>query len=80
MHTHKEIGKLPGIENLKFKPQVKTEIVGQLIDELTKKSMVPTLSFIDPWGYEGLSLRLIDTFLRDWSCDCIFFFNCEKHN
>jgi three-Cys-motif partner protein len=76
-----EIDKLPGIDTLKFKPAVNNEIVGQkIIDLLTKGSLVPTLSFIDPWGYKGLSLRLINTFLRDWGCDCIFFFNYNRVN
>jgi three-Cys-motif partner protein len=76
-----EIAKLPGIEALKFSPVVNNEIVGQnIIDSLTKSSLVPTLSFIDPWGYKGLSLRLINKFLRDWGCDCIFFFNYNRIN
>ena len=46
-----EIAKLPGIETLKYKPQVMNETVGQkIIDQLTKGSIIPTLSFIDPWG------------------------------
>ena len=69
-----EIDNLPGIDTLKFKPIVNNEIVGQqIIDSLTKGSLIPTLSFIDPWGYKGLSLKLINTFLRDWGCDCIIF-------
>jgi three-Cys-motif partner protein len=76
-----EIARLPGIANLKHPPQVMNETVGQtIIDHLTKGSMIPTLSFIDPWGYKGLSLKLINTFLRDWGCDCIFFFNYNRVN
>jgi three-Cys-motif partner protein len=38
-----EISKLPGINNLRFKPVVNNEIVGQrIIDQLTKGSLVPT--------------------------------------
>jgi three-Cys-motif partner protein len=76
-----EIAKLPGIKTLKYKPEVMNEIVGQrVIDQLTKGSIIPTLSFIDPWGYKGLSLQLINTFLRNWGCDCIFFFNYNRIN
>ena len=76
-----EIAKIPGIADLKFQPQIMNEIVGQeIIDQLTSGSMIPTLSFIDPWGYKGLSLRLINTFLKDWGCDCIFFFNYNRVN
>jgi hypothetical protein len=38
------------------------------------------LAFIDPWGYKGLALRLVDAFLKDWGCDCIFFFNYSRIN
>ena len=76
-----EIFKMPKITELKFRPQVMNEIVGQdIIDRLTRGAIVPTLSFIDPWGYKGLSLKLINTFLRDWGCDCIFFFNYNRIN
>jgi three-Cys-motif partner protein len=41
---------------------------------------VPTLFFVDPWGYKGLSLRLVNSVLKDWGCDCIFFFNYNRIN
>lgn len=81
MTLQEEIAKLPGIDRLKSKPLVMNEIVGQsIVDALKGNSLIPTLSFIDPWGYKGLSLRLINTFLRDWGCDCIFFFNYNRIN
>lgn len=42
--------------------------------------LVPTLFFVDPWGYKGLSLRLINSVLKDWGCECIFFFNYGRIN
>jgi hypothetical protein len=42
--------------------------------------LVPTLFFVDPWGYKGLSLRLVNSVLKDWGCDCIFFFNYNRIN
>jgi hypothetical protein len=39
---------------------------------------VPTLFFVDPWGYKGLSLQLINSVLKDWGCDAIFFFNYNR--
>jgi hypothetical protein len=36
------------------------------------------LSFLDPFGYSALSLRLIHLLTRDWGCDCIFFFNYNR--
>ena len=41
---------------------------------------MPILAFIDPWGYKGLTLRLVDAFLKDWGCDCLFFFNYGRIN
>jgi three-Cys-motif partner protein len=75
-----ELSKLHNIDKLKYKPQVSKEIVGrQIIDQLAR-TLVPTLSFIDPWGYKGLSLQLINKFIRDWGCECIFFFNYNRIN
>jgi hypothetical protein len=43
-------------------------------------TLVPTLLFVDPWGYKGLSLRLISSVLKDWGSDCIIFFNYNRVN
>jgi hypothetical protein len=42
--------------------------------------LVPTFFFVDPWGYKGLSLRLINSVLQNWGCDCVFFFNYNRIN
>jgi len=42
--------------------------------------LIPTLLFVDPWGYKGLSLRLVDSVLKNWGCDCVFFFNYNRIN
>lgn len=77
----KAINKLPGIETLRFKPQVENEEVGEEIVKMFEKmKLVPTLFFVDPWGYKGLSLRLVNSVLKDWGCDCIFFFNYNRIN
>lgn len=76
-----EIAKLPGIERLKYPPKVNNEEVGEEIArEFESFKKVPTLAFIDPWGYRGLSLDLVNAFLNDWGCDCIFFFNYSRIN
>ncbi|NLB48425.1 MAG: three-Cys-motif partner protein TcmP, partial [Erysipelotrichia bacterium] len=77
----KAIFELPGVERLKYKPIVRSDEVGENIVQMfeTKKT-VPTLFFIDPWGYKGLSLRLINAVIKDWGCDCIFFFNYNRIN
>lgn len=77
----KAISELPGIKNLTHKPQVTNEVVG---DEIAKKfatlRLVPTFFFVDPWGYKGLSLKLINSVLQNWGCDCMFFFNYNRVN
>jgi hypothetical protein len=40
--------------------------------------MIPTFFFVDPWGYKGLSLQLVNAVLKDWGCDCLFFFNYNR--
>lgn len=77
----KAIDNLPGIEKLKYKPQVSSEIVGERIAKLFEDHrLVPTFFFVDPWGYQGLSLRLINSVLQNWGCDCVFFFNYNRVN
>lgn len=72
---------LPGIETLKYPPQVYHFEVGDKIAKMFKEMrLVPTLFFVDPWGYKGLSLNLIGSVLKDWGCDCIFFFNYNRIN
>jgi len=76
-----EIGKLPGIETLKHEPVIWNREVGpDIAREFESKRKIPLLAFIDPWGYKGLSLQLIQAFLRDWGCDCILFFNYSRIN
>ncbi|MCL5998527.1 MAG: three-Cys-motif partner protein TcmP [Chloroflexi bacterium] len=75
------INQLPGIERLKYHPQVHTEEVGDRIVRMFEQMrLVPTLFFVDPWGYKGLSLRLVNSVIKDWGCDCIFFFNYNRIN
>jgi len=72
---------LPGIERLEHTPQVLCEEVGEEIVKMFEEMrLVPTLFFVDPWGYKGLSLRLVNAVLKDWGCDAIFFFNYNRIN
>ncbi len=75
------VDSIPDIESLKYEPIVINEEVGEKIVEIFKQmNTIPTLFFVDPWGYKGLSLRLISSFLENWGCDCIFFFNYNRIN
>lgn len=76
-----EIDKIPGINKLKYAPVVYNEEVGEEVVKMFEQlNLVPTLFFVDPWGYKGLSLRLINSVLKDWACECIFFFNYTRIN
>ena len=77
----KAIDAIPEIEKLKFKPEVRNKEVGsEMVKEFSSVELVPTLFFVDPWGYKGLSLQLVNSVLKDWGCDCIFFFNYNRIN
>lgn len=41
---------------------------------------VPILSFIDPFGYKGITVDLIDKLIENNGSDCIFFFNYNRIN
>lgn len=77
----KNIQSLPGIDKLAFEPEVSYQPVN---DEITsyyeQRKLVPALLFIDPFGYKGLTLDLINAVLKNWGCDCIFFFNYNRLN
>jgi len=76
-----EIGNLPGIENLKEKPQIEKQEVGaKIVKILNEMRLIPSLVFLDPCGYKGLSLALINSVIKDWACECIFFFNYNRIN
>lgn len=75
------INQLVGIERLRYAPSFYSEEVG---DEIAKMfngaNLVPTFFFVDPWGYKGLSLDLVSSLIKDWGCDCVFFFNYNRIN
>ena len=77
----KEIRKLPNIENLKYSPIIRC---GEIDDEaeqyFTQTQLIPAFSFVDPFGYKGLSLKIVKGVIKDWGCDCVFFFNYNRIN
>ena len=75
------IDQLHGIGKLKHKPIVwNNEVGSEMVKLFSSIKLVPTLFFVDPWGYKGLSLQLVNAVLKDWGCDCIFFFNYNRIN
>jgi three-Cys-motif partner protein len=76
-----EIAKLPGIEKLKFRPQVNCGEIGDDATEFFHKTNLgPSFTFVDPFGYKGLSLKIVNGVIKDWGCDCVFFFNYNRIN
>ena len=75
-----EIRQLPGIKTLTHAPHVDTLDVAEDIFDRLPDRVIPSLFFVDPWGYKGLSLDLINRLIKDWACECIFFFNYNRIN
>ncbi len=76
-----EIARIPDIDSLGYEPQlINTVVDAQVARQFASISTIPALSFIDPWGYKGLSLRLIQAVIKDWGCEAIFFFNYNRIN
>lgn len=76
-----EIESLPGYSKL-TKPPIYTNLaVGdRIVTEINKLGNVPIFLYLDPWGYRGLTLRLISSILRGWGSEVIFFFNFSRIN
>ena len=77
------INLIEGIDTLKNKPIVTNSEMGEedvSIQILDPVKGMPALFFVDPWGYKGLSLELISSALKNWGCDCMFFFNYNSIN
>ncbi len=76
-----EVRSIPGVDLLKHPPTVMNETVGpEIVARFETMKFMPTLFFVDPWGYKGLSLSLVNAMIKDWGCDCIFFFNYNRIN
>ncbi len=62
-----EITKLPGIECLRHKPVVENFTVDEDMARLfSENHQIPTFTFLDPFGYKGLSLLLVNGVIKDW--------------
>lgn len=75
------IAQMPGIERLRYVPIFFNEEVGdEIATWFGQQNLVPTFFFVDPWGYKGLSHNLVSSIIKDWGCDCVFFFNYNRIN
>lgn len=75
------VSRVSGIENLRHKPLVwNYKIDSHFPKIMGDGQFIPSLFFVDPWGYKGLTLQLLGRTIRSWGCDCIFFFNYNRIN
>jgi three-Cys-motif partner protein len=75
------IASLPGIESLRHPPEFLSVPVEQdVVAHLGGVLGMPRLSFVDPWGYKGLTLDLLNWAVGEWGCDCLFFFSYNSIN
>jgi three-Cys-motif partner protein len=56
------------------------EIDEDVGDVFARSALVPSFSFVDPFGYKGITLRLLKGMLKDWGCDLILFFSYARIN
>ena len=76
-----EIEALDGVETLWHRPRIFCSEVGGDAERMFEATNgCPTFSFIDPFGYKGLSRGIVQRVVRDWGCDCVFFFNYARIN
>jgi three-Cys-motif partner protein len=72
---------IPGVAQMRHPPKVFCQPVDERVTELLRcTALPPTLTFLDPFGYKGLSNRLIQAALKDFGCEVIFFFNYNRVN
>jgi three-Cys-motif partner protein len=76
-----EIENLPGYDTLNHKPKIYCSEVGQdATDMFASTKQCPTFTFVDPFGYKGLSRGIIQSIVKEWGCDCVVFFNYSRIN
>lgn len=72
---------IPGVDKLSNPPQV----YGLQVDTdfariFSEIRSVPSFTFIDPFGYKGVTLDLLSGMLKGWGCDLILFFSYNRIN
>ncbi len=76
-----EIEALDGYQTLAHKPVIYCSEVGEDATRMFASTrQCPTFTFVDPFGYKGLSRGIIQSIIKDWGCDCVVFFNYARIN
>ncbi len=68
------------VKTLRYEPSVTDKVVDSRWPKTMAHLRVPTLAFLDPCGYKGLSLKLVQSIIQGFGNDCIFFFNYSRIN
>lgn len=76
----KNINNIKNITSLAFKPKITNNEVNYNTPKNFMFNKIPCFCFIDPAGYNGLSLELLKAFGKDYGSDIIFFFNYNDIN
>lgn len=72
---------IPGIDKLKTQPLITcAEVDKSLEDFFSNTRLYPTFAFIDPFGYKGVTLKLLKGLAKDRWCDLILFFSYNRIN
>jgi three-Cys-motif partner protein len=71
-----ELSAIHGIRDLAYTPSIFCNEVGDaLAATFAAVRMNPTFSFVDPFGYKGLTQELVRALIKDFGSECVFFFN-----
>jgi len=77
----KAVDQLEGIETLTNPTKISNLIVStEISHKYMESNLPPTLFFLDPWGYKGLSVDLLRGAIKDWASECLLFFNYDRIN
>lgn len=73
------VAALPGVGSLKYQPLIQAGVVGKALqEELAAMNLVPTLMFLDPFGYKAVNVDIIRAIIKNHGSECVFFFNYNR--
>ena len=77
----KFISEVDTLDALRGRISYNTQTVDNHIGNQIKiPSAMPILSFVDPFGYKGITIELVNKLIKNPGSDCIFFFNYNRIN
>lgn len=68
----------PVTTNLKYKPIITNKPAEEMDVKVYTSKNVPIFSFVDPWGYKGLSAEQTWELVKNIGSDCVLFFNSNR--